>query len=408
MSRLTDAVARRISGRGFHPDGGGLYLAVRAQKDGGPSRSWVCRYTAPDGRRREAGLGRYADVSLARARALAAELREAARKGADPLAERDAKRARAALEAARAISFEVAAKSFVVAHQAGWSSEKHRKQWLTAIRQHVFPIFGSVPVADIDSGLVLRALEPIWATKTESASGLRQRIEKILDWATVRGYRSGPNPAAWKGRLQMALPGKSAVHKVAHHAALQFQEMPRFWRSLSQRTGVGADALRFLILTAARSREVRGALWGESDLAGALWIVPAARMKAKREHRVPLSEEAVSIIRARQGGKQLASDLVFASDLRLGSTISDMTITAVLRRMDLGELTAHGFRSTFRDWAGEATTFPCEVAEAALAHRVGDAVELAYRRCDALEKRRDLMNAWASYCLAAADCNAVS
>jgi integrase len=400
MGKLTDAVIRKLNEPGYYPDGDGLFLQVTRSADGSPRRSWLCRYTAPEGRRREAGLGRYPDVSLSRARDRAQVMRDEAWRGVDPLAERDSRKAQAVKKAATAMSFAQAAEAYVSLQSLGWRSVKHRKQWLAALVRHIYPVFGDLPVGDVDVAVVLRALEPIWTSRPDTASRLRQRIEAILDWATVRGLRTGENPARWRGHLEKALPRKSDIRKVQHHPALPFADLPAFWQAMSERFGTGADALRFAILTAARSGEVRGARWGEIDMTAGVWIIPDTRMKTGREHRVPLAPEALEILQWRlslSSSTPAPEALVFASDTRPGSPISDMTMTAVLKRMDRADLTAHGFRSTFRDWCAERTNFPRELAEAALSHTVGDAVERAYRRGDALDKRRALMAAWGKF-----------
>jgi integrase len=256
-----------------------------------------------------------------------------------------------------------------------------------------------VAVANIDQAMVMKVLDPIWTTKTETASRVRGRIEAVLDWATVRGFRRGENPARWRGHLEKALPARTKVQRVQHHAAMAIDAIPGFMAQLRDRSGAGAQCLAFLILTASRYNEAAGARWGEIDLEKRVWTVPAERMKAGREHRVPLSDPTLEILRdrakLRSGGKR--ETLVFGSDFRHDAQLSDMTLTAALRRLGRKE-TVHGFRSTFRDWAAERTSFPREIAEAALAHANADKVEAAYRRSDLFEKRRELMAAWALFC----------
>lgn len=283
------------------------------------------------------------------------------------------------------MTFDQCSAAYIAAHQAGWHNFKHRQQWTHTLRDYASPIFGALPVEAIDTALVMRVLEPIWATKSSTASRVRGRIESILDWAKVRGYREGENPARWKGHLDHLLPARGKVKKALHHAALPYTEVPAFMARLRGEEGVAAKALSFLILTAVRRGEVLGARWGEIDLAAKVWTIPAKRMKAGREHRVPLSSEALAILQSMPP----INDVVFP--------VSGEAMWKTLRSIEI-DATAHGFRSSFRDWCGEETSFPREVAEAALAHLSGDSTERAYRRLDALEKRRELMEAWAGFC----------
>jgi integrase len=303
----------------------------------------------------------------------------------------DAQRA----EQAKVMTFRQCAEAYVAAHQAGWRNQKHAGQWPSTLSAYVYPHFGALPVQAIDTALVTKALEPIWLKKPETAGRVRGRIESILDWATARGYRKGENPARWRGHLENLLPKKSKVRRVEHHAALPYGELAAFMAQLRQQPGGGAAAFEFAILTAARTGEVLGARWDEINITERLWTVPAERMKAAREHRVPLSDSSLAILeRMRQVGQ---SDYVFPG-LKEKRPLSDMAMIMTLRRMGRGGLTTHGFRSTFRDWAAERTNFPREVAEMALAHAVSDKVEAAYRRGDLFEKRRQLMAAWVRYC----------
>ncbi len=382
--------ARRVAtaGPGKHGDGGGLWLVVR--KDG--RKTWVFRYMR-FGRAREMGLGSLRDVSLAEAREAAACCRKLLRDGKDPIEERRKERART-----DGLTFREAADAFLKAHRDGWKNPKHRQQWENTLAQYAFPVLGDLPVNAIETAHVLRVLEPIWKEKPETASRLRGRLERILDWATVRGYRTGDNPARWRGHLQALLPAKTKVRAVRHHAALPWRDLPGFMAALREREGVAARALEFLILTAARSGEVRGARWDEIDRQARIWTVPAERMKARRPHRVPLSDRALAILEAmRPLADDAATGLVFPG-LKRGRPLSDVSLAKVLKRMGRDDLTVHGFRSTFRDWAAEATAYPREVAEQALAHAISDKVEAAYRRGDLFEKRRRLMEDWASYC----------
>jgi integrase len=299
------------------------------------------------------------------------------------------------------MTFKQCATAYIDAHRLGWKNEKHAAQWASTLEAYANPIFGDLPVQAIDTGLVMKALEPIWRTKTETASRLRGRIEAVLDWATVREFRRGDNPARRRGHLDKLLPQRAKVQKVRHHPALPYAEIGAFMASLRSQEGCAARALEFLILTAGRTGEVIGALWSEIDLAEGVWIVPASRMKAGKEHRVPLSAPAIKVIREQQAAAELVegrlNGFVFPGG-RPGKGLSNMALLKLLERMKRDDLTAHGFRSTFRDWAAEQTHFPRDVAEMALAHTISDKVEAAYRRGDLFEKRRLLMEAWATYC----------
>jgi len=338
------------------------------------------------------GLGGYPEVPLAAARDAARAAREKIRRGVDPIEE--AKQARSSLlsQQASAITFAEAATQYIEAHEAGWRNTKHAQQWRNTITKYANPVLGKLLVRDVTAAHVISVLEPIWRTKTETASRLRNRIELILASATARGYRSGPNPAAWRGHLDKLLPPPSRVAKKRHHPALPYAQAPAFMARLREQSGVGARALEFVILTAARSGEVRGARWEEFDEDSATWVVPASRMKAGREHRVPLSPAALQVLRAQR--EVAVNDWVFPG--LKDRPLSDMTLSAVLRRMGVAAV-PHGFRSTFRDWCAEQTHYPNEVAEMALAHIVADKVEAAYRRGDLLERRRQLMDDWASF-----------
>jgi len=384
---LTALKVQRTTEAGRHSDGGGLYLNVTATT----AKSWLFMWKK-DGKRREMGLGSLKAVSLADARQRATECRKQLADGLDPINERDAARAASAVTA---ITFEQCAESYLASQEAGWRNAKHRQQWRNTLATYAYPFLGKIPVAEVGTENVLAALSPIWATKTETASRVRGRIEVILDFAKVKGLRQGENPAQWRGHLAHTLPAKAKIACVEHHAALPFEELPTFMKALEGRAGIGALALRFVILTAARSGEVRLATWAEIDLEKNLWIVPAIRMKAGREHRVPLSVPAVELLEHVKPLSVGPTSLIFPG-LR-GKALSDMSLTAVMRRMQRGELTAHGFRSSFRDWAGDHTNISREVIEAALSHVIGDKAEQAYRRGDALDKRRALMTAWADF-----------
>jgi integrase len=391
-NRLSAQAVRHATVPGLYPDGWGLYLLV------GPSgtKSWVYRYRQ-GGRLRGMGLGPLRLVSLVEAREAAQVWRKLRHQGGDPIAARRSEKAERQLEAARAISFRQCAERYIAAHRAGWKNAKHAAQWPSTLATYAYPIFGELAVQAIDIALVMQALEPIWQKKPETASRVRQRIEAVLDWARVRGFRQGENPARWRGHLENLLPAPGKIRQVAHHAALPYSQIGAFMSALRDQEGIAASALELAILTAARTGEVIGARWNEFDLAGGMWTVPAGRMKAQREHRVPLSAPALALLTALHETR--TSDVVFSGALR-GKPISNMAMLMLLRRMGRGELTAHGFRSTFRDWAAERTNFPREIAEMALAHVVSDKVEAAYRRGDLLAKRRQLMDAWGRYCTA--------
>ena len=385
------SVARLSKKPGLYNDGAGLCLRVTP-----PSAcSWVLRFMI-DGKAREMGLGRYPDVSLAEARERAAEARKLKAQGLDPIANRESVRAQGRIEAARSVTFRYCAEAYIAARKDGWKNAKHAAQWMATLETYAMAIIGDLPVQSVDVGMVHRILEPIWTSKTETASRVRGRIESVLDWATVREFRRGDNPARWKGHLENLFPKRSKIKKVKHHPALAYTELGAFVAALKAQEGIGALALQFTILTAARTGEVANSKWDEIDFDEGVWTVPADRMKSSREHRVPLSKPALAVLRARHElrGK---SAFVF-SGARAAKPISNMAMLQTLRRMERGDLTVHGFRSTFRDWAAEQTAFPGEVAEAALAHVVGDKVEAAYRRGDLFEKRRKLMAAWATFC----------
>lgn len=386
-------VALKTLGNGWHSDGGNLYLFVR-----GDSRAWVFRFVSPDGKRRNMGLGSQYAVTLAEARKQAAILREQVKHPItpnDPLAARQESRLALKLARRKHITFRDCALAYIEAHRGEWKSPKHAQQWENTLATYAYPVFGDLPVSIVDDALILKVLMPIWETKTETATRLRGRIESVIDWATFSKFRHGENPARWKGHLDNSLAKPNKVAKVKHHAALPYAEMGPFMADLRTRVGLGARALEFAILTAARSGEVRSAKWDEIDLENRLWVIPADRMKMEKEHRVPLSDAAVKLLKSLPRVDD--GVLVFPSS-KIGRPMSDMTLTAVLRRMNCGDLTAHGFRSTFRDWAAEATNYPSDMAEMALAHSIGDKVEAAYRRGDMLKKRFRMMTDWAAFC----------
>jgi integrase len=392
----------RTAGAGRYGDGGGLYLLVKPSG----ARSWVLRYTI-EGKTRDMGLGlagsEPAAVTLAEARDRAAELARMVRSGVDPLTAREAEQAerRAAeqRDAAQGMTFRAVAERYLSAHDAGWRNPKHRQQWRNTLATYAYPHMGDLPVAEVGTGHVMAALEPIWTAKPETATRVRGRIEAVIDYARARGWRDRENPARWRGHIANMLPTRSKVAPVEHHAALPWRDVGPFMVALGKREGTAALALQFAILTAARSGEVLGARWCEVDLAEAVWTVPGARMKAGKEHRVPLSKPALAVLRAAAVLRtSQATDAFVFPGARPEKPLSVMALAMVLRRMERGELTVHGFRSTFRDWCAEATSYANHVAEAALAHSLRDKVEAAYRRGDVFDHRRRLMDDWAAFC----------
>ena len=389
MGKLT---ARRVETAkpGKFGDGGGLQLVVAPSG----AKKWVLRFLWQS-RPREMGLGSYPEVSLADAREKALAGRRLARSGVDPIAARK--------KSERVTTFGELADEIAGHLAEGFRNAKHKAQWRMTLTVYAEPLRAK-PVDKIETADVLAVLQPIWQAKPETASRLRGRIERILNAAKAKGYRTGENPAAWRGHLENLLPKPSPLSR-GHHAAMRYQDVPTFVAKLREREAIAGLALEFAILTAARSGEILGARWFEIDLDAKVWTIPAERMKAAREHRVPLSEPALAILRKVNEAK--VSDYVFLGQ-RPGKPLSVMALEMVLRRMGIEEATVHGFRSAFRDWAGNETHFPREVAEHALAHVIGDKAEQAYRRSDALARRRELMDAWARHCEGAAGENVVA
>jgi integrase len=394
VGKLTALKVSRPLKPGMYTDGSGLYLQVT----GAGAKSWIFRFSL-HGKAREMGLGSLSAVSLSEARIKAGECRRLREEGVDPIEARKTRRQQAALDAAKTLTFKEAAASYIASHKVGWRNEKHASQWENTLATYAEPVLGRLSIQAIDTALVLRVLEPIWKTKPETSSRVRGRIEAILDGAKSRGLRQGENPARWRGHLEHQLPAPSKVRRVKHHAALPYAELPDFISKLRTQESVAARALEFTILTAARTGDTIGAAWDEVNTSDKVWTIPGERMKAGREHRVPLSSRALAILSDERDVR--TSDYVFPGG-KAGKPLSNMAMTEVLRRMGRGDVTVHGFRSTFRDWAAERTNFPSEVVEMALAHAVGDKVEAAYRRGDLFEKRRRLMAEWATYCNAPA------
>jgi integrase len=364
---------------GRHMDGRGLMLLVKASG----ARSWVLRYQI-DGRRRDMGLGAWPEVTLAMARERSLDARRLLAQRHDPLHK---------MSKIKTLLFRDAAALLIEAKRSGWRNAKHAAQWTTTLQNYTYPSLGNLDMRAITTESVLAVLSPIWSKKPETASRVRQRVEAVVDYASAIGAREGENPARWRGHLDRLLPQPAKVKPVTHHPALDWRQLPVLMHNLKNRDGFGARALTFTILTAGRSGEVRGATWAEIDIMAKVWTVPAARMKAGKEHRVPLSEAAF----VQLGAALAPEDLLFPSAYGPQRPMSDMTLAALLKRLGQHGVTVHGFRSSFRDWAGETTHFSREVIEAALAHRLRDKAEAAYARGDLFEKRRALMTAWANY-----------
>jgi integrase len=389
LNRLSDFRVRAKKQPGYVADGGNLYLRVAS----GGSKGWIFRFSMA-GKTRDAGLGPYPAMSLVKAREEAERCRRLVAQGIDPIQARDEERARARAAAAKAVTFIQCAQSFIGSQELGWRNSKTVANFRATLNTYAYPVLGELSVQAIDTGLVLKVLEPIWGEKTATAARLRASIERILNFAKARGHRSGENPAAWRGHLDQLLPAQAKVRPIQHHPALPYGVIPTFMGQVRGRNGIAARALEFMILMASRIGEALGARWDEIDLAAKLWIIPKERMKSGKEHRVPLAPRAIAIVEAM--AELRINEFVFPG-AKQGRPLSDTGIRALVRELGVS-VTRHGFRSTFRDWAAETTGFPNHVVEMALAHAVSDAVEAAYRRGDLLEKRRKLMEAWAAYC----------
>ena len=388
LHRLS-AVQIKALAPGMHNDGHGLYLRV---SDAG-TRSWIFRFTL-GGKTRDMGLGSTNVVSLASARRRAQELRELRQRGIDPITHQQASVAASRVAQAKSISFRETAERYIASHEATWS-RKHHTTYVGTLRDHVYPVIGALPVSVIDTTLVLQVLESLWRDKTETGSRVRGRIEAILDWSRVAGLRDGPNPAAWKGHLSHMLPRRSHVRAVEHYKALDYREMPAFVARLRAESSMNARLLEFIVLTACRLGEARGATWDEIDLPTATWSIPPARMKMSRLHRVPLSTPAVALLRDLQAIRR--GDAVFVGR-DFGRAAGATATRALVRQLTGQSITIHGARATFKTWASEQTDYPRELIEMSLAHSVGTEVERAYQRGDMLERRRELMEAWAQFC----------
>ena len=385
---LSAAKVKSLKAPGDYLDGRGLYLQVRSKS----SKSWLLKFSMHK-RAREMGLGSAFDFTLADARATRDVYRKLIKQGVDPIEQRKADEMARALDRAKAITFKDACARYIAANRSGWKNIKHAAQWEATLKAYAYPTLGALPVQAIDAALVMAVLEPIWSTKSETASRVRGRIETVLDWAKALGLRDGENPARWRGHLDMLLPKPSKVRKVENHPALPFAQLPAFMKDLREREGIAAVAMEFLILTAGRTGEVLGATWDEFDLRKSVWTIPGERMKNGKDHHVPLSPPAVAVLE--RMSKVTNGEHVFLGQSS-GRPLSDMALLVLLRRMKRTEITSHGFRPTFRDWAAERS-YPDAVAEAALAHSVPDAVVAAYKRTTFFELRKQMMDDWAAF-----------
>ncbi|MDR3424063.1 MAG: tyrosine-type recombinase/integrase [Alphaproteobacteria bacterium] len=398
IGKLTTLAIGRAKKKGLYGDGGGLYLQVSPTG----SKSWLFRFLL-NGKAHAMGLGPLHTVTLAEARVKATDCRKLLVAGFDPLNAKKDRQVQARLAATKGTTFEACAKAYIEAHKASWKSEVYTVKYGQTLEKYAYPIIGRLPVQSIDTTLVMKVLEPVWQKKTATAKKIRSRIECVLDWAKVREYRQGENPARWRGHLENLLAKPSKLVRIKHRAALPYAKINGFLQSLEGRDGIGVQALKLLIFTACRSNEVLGAAWDEIDFENRVWTIPAERMKAGKEHRVPLTAPALAVLKERKresqklGENEEPNPYVFLNP-QDKKPCSGEVMATLLKRMKRQDITVHGFRSTFRDWAAEQTSFPREVAEAALAHTVGNQVEAAYRRSDLFEKRRLMMEQWARYC----------
>lgn len=390
LHRLNALSVKSETRKGMFADGGGLYLQVSAFE----TKSWIFRFTR-NKKMRDMGLGPFPDVSLSEAREQAHNCRKIVREGFDPIELRRAEKQALQAVSGKIITFRQCAEKYISAHDASWKNIKHAKQWSRTLETYTYPVIGNLSVNDVDITHIVKILEPIWAEKTETASRVRSRIELILDWAKALNYREGENPARWKSNLDMLFPARNKVRKVIHHAALPYNELRAFMVVLRGQNGIAALGLQLLILTVARTGEIIKARWSEFDLTEAIWTIPADRMKAGKEHRVPLSKPALDVL---EKLKEVSRNDYILPGLRPKSSLSNMAFLQLMKRMGRADLTSHGFRSTFKDWATEKTNYPNEVSEMALAHSVGNKVEAAYRRGDLYEKRVHIMRDWGEYC----------
>jgi len=392
--KLSPRYIKEESKPGTYGDGDGLYLQIA--KSG--SKSWIYRYQI-NKHRRWLGLGGFPGVSLAKARKEKDRYKLSVKAGIDPIQEKEANKTVLENEKKKGIAlkqtFSLCAEAYIESKEPEWKNRKHVQQWRNTLKTYASPVIGELPTAEIDLDHILQVLNPIWLEKTETATRVRNRIELVLDYATVKGYRSGQNPARWRGNLDKLLPKPSKIKKVKHHPALPYEDIPAFMATLNARKELAAKALVFTILTAARTSESLGATWDEIDLEKNTWVIPASRMKVEKEHRIPLSVPVIALLGELKADKK--NQFIFPG-LKRDKPLSNMAMANVLKRMERPDLTVHGFRSTFRDWVAERTNFPQRVAETALAHRLKDGAEAAYQRGDLLEKRKELMEVWADYC----------
>ena len=390
LHRLSNLKVERAKQPGMYADGGGLYLRVAE----GGSKQWIYRYTT-NGHNRDMGLGPVRLLTLAEARERSRAAGKLRLDGIDPIAHKHAQRGAAIVAAAGAKTFKECAGGFIRDNEKKWTHPKHRRDWERTLVRFVFPTLGNLPVASIDTPLVLKVLKPIWERTPETASRVRGRIEAVLGWATVHYLRTGDNPARWRGHLEHALPSRSEIAKVEHHAALPYTQVASFMDALRKDTSVAARCLEFITLAAVRLGEATGATWDEIDLGARTWTIPAERMKADKEHKVPLSKAAIAVLKTMREIRQ--NDYVFPG-FKPGQPIGADALRELIKKLAGDDVTVHGLRSTFRDWAADCTSFPNELAEMALSHAIPSAVERAYRRGSMFEKRRQLMGAWADYC----------
>jgi integrase len=385
---LSAAKVKNLKAPGDYLDGRGLYLQVRSES----SKSWLLKFSMQK-RAREMGLGSALDFSLADARETRDKYRKLIKVGVDPIEHRKAEEAARAVDRAKAITFKDACARFIAANRSGWKNIKHAAQWEATLKAYAYPLVGALPVQAIDTALVMAVLDPIWSIKPETASRVRGRIESVISAAKARGEFKGENPATWKGHLDNLLPKTSKVRKVENHAALPYADLPAFMKDLREREGIAAAAMEFLILTVGRTGEVLGATWDEFDLRKSVWTIPGERMKNGKEHQVPLSAPAVAVLE--RMSKLTNGEHIFFGQSS-GRSLSNMALLVLLRRMKRTEITSHGFRSTFRDWAAERG-YQDPAAEAALAHSVPDAVVAAYKRTTFFELRKKMMDDWAAF-----------
>jgi len=396
INKLNSVIIKKLEKAGLYSDGGGLWLRIKSSG----AKSWVFRFDI-DKKRYHMGLGSIITVSLLEARVTALNYRKLLLERINPLTQRQQTVIQIKKERESRKTFAECAHQYIEDNRAGWKNAKHAKQWTATLETYAYPHIGHISVADITTKMIVDLLRPIWVEKAETANRLRGRIQTVLDWAKVQGFRSGDNPAIWQGHLDKILPARSKVSKTVHHPAMPYNDLPTFMKALQLRDGLSIRALEFAILNANRSGEVRLATWKEIDFEKKMWILPEERMKAGREHRIPLTDQAIALLQKLPAftlNEQDRKDLFIFPSTKKDKPLSDMALTTVLRRMNKGQFTQHGFRSTFRDWAAEVVQYPREVIEHALAHKLADKVEAAYQRGDLLEKRRLLMADWANFC----------